>query len=108
VTIDEQLRHSQKYSVITLLDDLQVESLSRRKSRPCLKYLKEAEHEGLLHLVTITAPSRWWNNYTLLFSWNATVTPVTHQRDSMRGSQFGANSRGTRPITQELRFSEFP
>jgi len=56
VTVDEQLRHNQKYSVIVVLDDLTVESQSRRKSRPSLKYLNEAEHEGLLHLATIPAP----------------------------------------------------
>jgi hypothetical protein len=56
--IDEQPRHSQKYSVVMTLDELRVGSLSRRKSRPSLKYRNEAEHEGLLHLATINATIR--------------------------------------------------
>ena len=56
VIVDAQLWQSQKYSGVETLHDLKVGSFSRRKSLPSLRERNEAEHEGLLHLATITAP----------------------------------------------------
>jgi len=56
VIVDAQRWQSQKYSGVETLHDLRVGSFSRRKSLPSLRERNEAEHEGLLHLATITAP----------------------------------------------------
>jgi hypothetical protein len=54
VIVDAQRWQSQKYSTLDS-DERNAGSLSRRKSLPSLRERNEAEHEGLLHLATITA-----------------------------------------------------
>ena len=45
------------------MDDLRVGSGSSRKSIPSSKRRKEAEHKGLVHLVTITEPHYFNSNW---------------------------------------------